>query len=110
MPVSGRTPLALAQLAFGVVPNTDPRFTRPFDNSGPSGFSMGGAPAQSNELLINGAPDTTGNLRVAYNPPVDAVQEVRVHTFEADAAYGHTGGGTANVVLKGGTNTLHGSL
>ena len=44
MPVSGRTPLALAQLAFGVVPNTDPRFTRPFDNAGPSGFSMGGAP------------------------------------------------------------------
>jgi hypothetical protein len=33
MPVSGRTPLALAQLAFGVVPSTDPRFTRPFDNA-----------------------------------------------------------------------------
>ena len=54
MPVSGRTPLALAQLAFGVVPNVDPRFTRPFDNAGPSGFSMGGAPAQVNELLIDG--------------------------------------------------------
>ena len=49
---------------------------------------MGGAAAQSNELLIDGAPDTTGNLRVAYNPPVDAVDEIRVHTFEADAAYG----------------------
>ena len=55
MPVAGRTPLALAQLAFGVVPNTDPRFTRPFDNAGPSGFSMGGAPAQVNELLLDGA-------------------------------------------------------
>ncbi len=110
MPMNGRTPLVLAQLAMGVIPNSDPRFNRPFDNAGPSGFSMGGAAAQSNELLIDGAPDTTGNLRVAYNPPVDAVEEIRVHTFEADAAYGHTGGGTVNVVMKSGTNALHGSL
>jgi hypothetical protein len=109
MPMNGRTPLVLAQLAMGVVPNSDPKFNRPFDNAGPSGFSMGGAPAQQNELLVDGAPDTTKNLRVAYNPPVDAVAEVRVHAFEVDAAYGHTGGGTANVVLKGGTNALHGS-
>jgi hypothetical protein len=109
MPMNGRTPLVLAQLAMSVVPNSDPKFNRPFDNAGPSGFSMGGAPSQSNELLIDGAPDTTGNLRVAYNPPVDAVSEVRVHAFESDAAYGHTGGGTANVVLKSGTNTVHGS-
>jgi len=109
MPLNGRTPLVLAQLSMGVVPNSDPRFNRPFDNAGPSGFSMGGAPAQSNELLVDGAPDTTRNLRVAYNPPVDAVEEVRVHAFEMDAAYGHTGGGTANVVTKSGSNTLHGS-
>ena len=110
LPMNGRTPLVLAQLAFGVVPNSDPKFNRPFDNAGPSGFSMGGAPSQTNELLVDGAPDTTWDLRVAYNPPVDAVQEVRVHAFEADAAYGHTGGGTANVVMKGGTNAIHGSL
>jgi hypothetical protein len=110
MPMNGRTPLVLAQLAFGVVPNSDPKFNRPFDNAGPSGFSMGGAPAQTNELLVDGSPDTTWDLRVSYNPPVDAVQEVRVHAFEADAAYGHTGGGTANVVMRGGTNEIHGSL
>lgn len=110
LPMNGRTPLVLAQLSFGVVPNSDPKFNRPFDNAGPSGFSMGGAPSQNNELLIDGAPDTTWDLRVAYNPPVDAVQEVRVHAFEADAAYGHTGGGTANVIMKGGTNEIHGSL
>ena len=110
MPVSGRTPLALAQLAFGVVPNTDPRFTRPFDNAGPSGFSMGGAPAQVNELLIDGAPDNTGNLRVAYNPPMDAVAEVKAESFQADAAYGHSGGGTVNVITRSGGNQFHGTL
>lgn len=110
MPVSGRTPLALAQLAFGVVPNTDPRFTRPFDNAGPSGFSMGGAPAQVNELLIDGAADNTGNLRVAYNPPMDAVTEVKAEAFQADAAYGHSGGGTVNIITRSGTNQFHGTL
>lgn len=110
MPLAGRTPLAMAQLAFGVTPTDDPRFTRPFDNAGPSGFSMGGAPARTNELLIDGAPDSTGNNRVAYNPPMDAVAEVKVESFQADAAYGHTGGGTVNVVLKGGANNFHGTL
>src|SRR3954469_1992792 len=109
MPMNGRAPLALAQLAFGVTPNSDPKFSRPFDNAGPSGFSMGGAPGQSNELLIDGSPDTTRNSRVAYNPPPDAVQEIKVETFQSDAAYGHTGGGTVNVVMRGGTNQLHGS-
>ncbi len=109
MPMNGRTPLVLAQLAFGVVPSSDPRFYRPFDNAGPSGFSMGGAVARSNELLLDGAPNTTRDSRVAYNPPVDAVQEVKVETFNVDAAYGHTGGGTVNVVMKGGTNRFHGT-
>ena len=109
MPINGRAPLTLAQLAFGVTPNSDPKFSRPFDNAGPSGFSMGGAPNQSNELLVDGAPDTTRNSRVAYNPPPDAVQEIKVEAFQADAAYGHTGGGTVNVVMRGGTNQFHGS-
>ncbi len=109
MPMNGRTPLVLAQLAFGVIPASDPRFYRPFDNAGPSGFSMGGAVAQTNELLIDGAPNTTRNSRVAYNPPVDAVQEVKAETFNIDAAYGHTSGGTVNVVMKSGTNQLHGT-
>ena len=110
IPMNGRTPLTLAQLAFGVTPASDPRFTRPFDNAGPSGFSMGGGQAQTNELLLDGAPDMTRNRRVAYNPPVDAVSEVKVEAFQTDAAYGNTSGGTVNVTMKGGTNDLHGSL
>ena len=110
LPINGRAPLTLAQMAFGVTPNSDPKFSRPFDNAGPSGFSMGGAPNQSNELLIDGSPDTTRNSRVAYNPPPDAVQEIKVEAFQSDAAYGHTGGGSVNVVMRGGTNQLHGSL
>ncbi len=110
MPLLGRTPLVLAQLAFGVIPSSDPRFYRPFDNSGPSTFTMGGAPRRTNELLLDGSPDNTGDNRVAYNPPVDTVEEVKVETFQADAAYGHTGGGTVNLLSKSGTNALHGMV
>ncbi len=110
MPMNGRTALTLAQLAYGVTPTSDPRFTRPFDNAGPSGFSMGGGQSQSNEILLDGAPDMTRNRRVAYNPPVDSVAEVKVEAFQPDAAYGNTAGGTVNVVMKGGTNEIHGSL
>jgi hypothetical protein len=51
MPMLGRTPLVLAQPAFGVIPSSDPRFYRPFDNAGPSCPSPKtdptGSPAQS---------------------------------------------------------------
>ena len=110
MPLNGRTPLTLAQLAYGVTPTSDPRFQRPFDNAGPSDFSMGGGQNRSNELLIDGSPDMTGNRRVAYNPPVDTVTEVKVESFQADAAYGNTAGGTVNVVLRGGSNEFHGTV
>jgi len=110
IPLNGRTPLTLAQLSMGVIPNSDPRFNRPFDNGGPSGFSIGGAPAQTNEILLDGAPDVTSNDRVSYNPPVDVVQQVKVEIFQADAAAGHTGGGTVNQITKSGTNGFHGTL
>ncbi|HWB87451.1 MAG TPA: TonB-dependent receptor [Bryobacteraceae bacterium] len=109
MPANGRTPLVLAQLSAGIIPNTSPRFVRPFDNGGSSTFSMGGAPASTNELLLDGAPNVGAGGAVAYNPPMDAVTELKVESFSADAAYGHTGGGTVNVLTKSGTNSLHGS-
>src|SRR5258706_46016 len=51
LPMNGRAPLVLAQTSIGVVSTADPKFSRPFDNAGPSGFSLVGAPAQQNEFL-----------------------------------------------------------
>jgi len=109
MPLNGRTPLVLAQLAFGVIPNSDPRFYRPFDDSGPSSFAMGGGASKQNELLLDGTPDFSVGGGLGFSPPVDSVTEVKVESFQADAAYGHTGGGTANVTTKSGTNSFHGT-
>ena len=109
LPLAGRAALILSQVAYGVVPTGNIQFVRPYDASGPSGISMGGAPSQTNELLMDGAPITTANLRAAYQPPLDAVGEVKVEVFQADAGYGHTGGGTINVITKSGTNQFHGT-
>src|SRR2546422_987810 len=110
-PVNGRTPLMLAQLALGVISTVEPGVqVRPFDNNTPASFSLGGASAGTNELLYNGAPNAAFRNQIAYSPPQDAVMQVRVTAFEADASFGHTGGGTANQITKSGTNAFHGSV
>jgi hypothetical protein len=107
-PVNGRTPMMLANLALGVVSTFEPGPVRPFDNGAPNSISIGGAPAARNEVLLNGAPNAGFSNQMAYSPPQDSVTEVRTSTFQMDASYGHTMGGTVNLVTKGGTNDLHG--
>jgi hypothetical protein len=110
LPINGRTAIMLTRLSMGVIGTNEPGPVRPFDNGTAAGFSVSGAPTQSNEILINGVPNTTWDKRLAYSPPQDAVQEVSVHAFESDSAYGHTGGGVANMITRGGTNSLHFTL
>jgi len=109
MPVNGRTPLILSQLAYGAISTGNPQFNHPYDNSGPSSVALGGGAAKKNELLMDGAPDGGADGTIAYSPPMDATEQVKVETFQSDAAYGHTSGGTVNQVTKSGTNVLHGS-
>ncbi|HWZ29991.1 MAG TPA: carboxypeptidase-like regulatory domain-containing protein [Bryobacteraceae bacterium] len=109
LPLNGRTPLVLASLSMGVLATGQPALIHPFDSAAAAGWSIGGSPSQTNEILIDGSPDATWDGRLAYSPPTDAVQEVRVKAFDSDAAFGHTSGGTLNQVLKTGTNSLHGS-
>ena len=111
MPTNGGTPLMLAQLALGAISTVEPGTqVRPFDNNTPGSFSLGGATSGTNELLYNGAPNNAFRSQLAYSPPRDAAQQVRVNIFESDSSFGHTGGGTANVITKSGTNSLRGSL
>ena len=110
-PVNGRVPLMLAQMAIGVTSSVEPGTeVRPFDNNTPASFSMGGAPSGTNELLYNGAPNSAYTNQMAYSPPQEAVSQIRVNVFESDSSFGHTAGGTANVLTKSGTNEFHGSV
>ncbi|MBM3758296.1 MAG: TonB-dependent receptor, partial [Acidobacteria bacterium] len=110
MPMKGRNPYVLSQLAFGVIPTGDPQAQRPYDSRGAVEVSMAGAPSRTNEILLDGAANSANNNGTGYNPPIDTIAEVRTQVFLPDAAYGHTGGGTINLISKSGTNQLHGSL
>jgi hypothetical protein len=109
LPINGRTPMMAASLSLGVIGYAQPTLVHPFDSSGAAGWMIGGAYQQTSELLLDGSPDATWDGRLAYSPPQDAVQEVRVKVSDVDAAFGHTAGGTVNQITKSGTNSLHGS-
>jgi hypothetical protein len=109
VPINGRTPMMLDNLALGVVSTYEPGPVRPFDNSAPNDISVGGVPATRNEILLDGAPNAGESGQMAYSPMADAVTEVRIQAFDMDASSGHTMGGTVNVVTKSGTNSLHGT-
>jgi len=111
LPLNGGSPLMLAQLEIGVIYspfNSSSTVLQTYDSS--NNFSLAGTPTQSSEMLLNGAPNATWDMRLAFTAPKDAVQEVRVKVVDTDAGFGHTRGGTINQVLKTGTNGLHGSL
>src|SRR5258708_1931518 len=110
IPLNGRNPMMLTQLAIGVVATGNPTLVHPFDNGAAAAWSIGGTPSQTSEILINGSPNSTWDNRAAYSPQQDAVQELRVKAFDTDAAYGHTGSGTINMIMKTGTNSMHGSV
>src|SRR5712692_6220134 len=109
LPLNGRNPMMLAQLAIGVIATGTPSLVHPFDNGAAAAWSIGGTPSQTSEILLDGSPNATWDNRLAYSPPQDSVQELRVKAFDADAAYGHTGSGTINKIMKTGTNALRGS-
>ena len=63
-----------------------------------------------NNLQIEGVDDNerTGLLQI-YIPPAEAIQTVDVSTSNYTAEFGRAGGAVTNVILKSGTNALHGA-
>jgi hypothetical protein len=116
LPLLGRNPFLLSVLSSGVqiTPSQGSISFRPFDNGGMDAISISGGRQRTNEFLIDGAPNTGtengGVGALSFVPSPDAVQEFRVQSNVYDAQFGRTGGGTVNVSLKSGTNSLHGAL
>lgn len=109
LPLNGRTPMMLSELAIGVLATGQPSQVHPFDNNGASAWSIGGSPSQTSEILLDGSPDELWNYTLAYSPPQEAVQQVSVQAFDTDASFGHTQAGVINQVLKSGGNQIHGA-
>lgn len=74
-------------------------------------ISINGGRFRTNEFILDGIsimlPE---NNNYALSPTPDGTQEFKVHTNSYGAQFGRTGGGVINVVTKGGSNELHGSV
>jgi len=107
LPLNERTFLTFTLLAPGAQLNADGS-----QNSIQGGaISVNGAREQSNNFLLDGVDnnDLTIN-QYAVLPSVDAIREFKVQSANSSAEFGRSGGAQINVVLRGGTNTLHGTL
>jgi hypothetical protein len=76
------------------------------------GFHSNGTTRNANSIRIEGA--IANNLWLphvaAYIPALEAIEAVSVVTGSFDADQGLSGGMSANVQMKSGTNTVHGSF
>ena len=110
LPLLGRNPYALAALVPGVRASLGVN-QLPVDQISTASASINGQRANQNEYLLDGAPNTAP----AQNQPIvhanpDMVQEFKVETNAYSAEYGRAAGGVYNVVTKGGTNEVHGTV
>ncbi len=122
IPLPGRDIQALVQLIPGVTQSTGPSGTLFGFNSQFGGFpdpqhivgssiSANGGQAGANAWYLDGSLNIAlGAENVVVNPSPDAVSEFNVVDNGLAAEYGYTSGAVVNVVLKSGTNRVHGNL
>src|SRR5438067_3463061 len=79
---------------------------------GPTAYAINGQRMTDNRFLLDGIGDNENHngLGVVIFPPIDAVEEFREQTTDADARYGRAAGGVINLVFKSGTNHFHGEV
>jgi len=97
MPLNGRNYLGLVALTAGVI------------GSGTS-FSSNGVRTDMNNFVLDGVDNNSndnGNYTLGVN--LDAIAEFKIQTSSYDAEFGRAGGAAVNVVIKSGTNQVHGS-
>jgi carboxypeptidase family protein len=111
LPLNTRNFTQLVQLAPGVLTGVGGAsgllgYT---SGRGTNGAVINGAPVEDVTYIIDGinSVDTDAGVLIFF-PPVDSIQEFKVQTSSAPAAYGG-GQGIINVIYKSGTNQLHGT-
>ena len=122
LPLQGRDVQTLVALFPGVIQSSGPSGAVFGSNSQFAGFpdplhlvgssvSANGGQAGANAWYLEGSLNATVGAEAAtVNPSPDAVAEFNLVQNSLAAEYGRTSGMVVNVVLKSGTNDLHGSL
>jgi hypothetical protein len=102
MPLDGRDFTDIAFLVPGVVPGAQ---------GGTGSMSVNGARADNTGFRLDGFDDRNARGSAAQlRPNIDALEEFRMETSGFSAKYGNVAGGIMNMVLKTGTNQLHGTV
>ncbi|MEO7652825.1 MAG: carboxypeptidase regulatory-like domain-containing protein, partial [Bryobacteraceae bacterium] len=94
----------------GVVDSTAPRAQQPGFTFESSGFSIGGSNGRTNLITVDGGENEFGSGSTRFPVSIEAVQEYQVNRNAFAAEFGFTAGTAVNVVTRGGTNQLHGSV
>jgi hypothetical protein len=107
---SNRNYQVLLELVPGTSPPTE-EHSQFFNASDSLQTQVNGAPRVVNNYQIEGIDDNerTGLLQVLI-PPLEAIQLVDISTSNHSVDLGRGAGAVTNVILKSGSNDLHGSL
>jgi hypothetical protein len=110
-PLISRNPVALTLLTAGVQTTDPSSFNNGQRTTGGGRPYVNGNREEANNFLLDGVDNnfTSDNL-VSYQPNTDAIEEFKLITNNAPAEFGNFQGGIINVVLKSGTNELHGDV
>ena len=107
LPVQGRT---LSSLTLYTAGTTQPNMSTFNSLRGGGRPFVNGQLQQSNNFTLDGVDSNEAiNNGVAYQPSPDAVEQVRVETLNYSAELGNVAGAVVNMVIKSGTNELHGN-
>ena len=107
LPLDGRNWSELALLVPGAAPAAQGSST---STRGNVSLSLNGGREDANNFLLDGVYNGNPNLNTSgVIAAVDAIREFEVVTSSYDASFGRNGGGQVNVILKSGTNGLHGA-
>jgi len=110
LPLVNRSFQSLAGLMPGVAPPSVD-FTAAEDPQGTTFFRANGQGNSANNTQVDGVDNTNPTLGLSiYIPSAEVVQEVNITTTNYNAEFGRAGGAVLNVVTRGGSNQLHGSL
>ena len=112
LPINRRDYLDLALLTPGVV-NTNyiaNAIDRRIAPTPTSGLGIGGTAGRSNTFMIDGLDNLYNSGAVRSQISQEAVQEFQVNRSTFSAEQGGAPGGTVNIVTKGGTNEVHGTV
>src|SRR5258708_1511779 len=75
-----------------------------------NGVTINGGRVGENETLIDGLSNTKVDRGVSLVPSLSATEAFSVQSNIYDAQYGRLGGGVTSVIVKSGTNAVHGEM